>query len=186
MVKNKKAAIELSMSTIVILVLAMTMLILGIVLVNKIFGGATNNVDTMNQKVKDQISKLFAEDTKLVINLPNGIAKMTPGEDFGISFGVRNKASTQEFKWTVKINDEDIKAKCGISKEDTIMKWITGGRTGKTDIVSGDQYEDIIRFNVPEGAINDISKCVIRFKLVVEQEDGSAYATAPFDVSFVK
>src|SRR3990167_4325944 len=53
---NKKAALELSIGTIVILVLAMSMLILGLVLVRTIFTGAKYNVETMNDKVRDQIN----------------------------------------------------------------------------------------------------------------------------------
>ncbi|MEK6953289.1 MAG: hypothetical protein AABX29_09845, partial [Nanoarchaeota archaeon] len=48
--KNKKAALELSIGTIVILVLAMSMLILGLILIRTIFTGAKYNVETMNKK----------------------------------------------------------------------------------------------------------------------------------------
>ena len=59
MLEGKKGAIELSIGTIVIVVLAMSMLILGLVLVRTIFAGATYNVQQMNDKVKDQINQLF-------------------------------------------------------------------------------------------------------------------------------
>lgn len=182
---NKKAAIELSMSTIVILVLAMSMLILGLVLIRTIFTGATGNVQTMNEKVKAEIARLFEEDQRAVLHLPDRIAKMKQGESFGVGFGIQNKIQTQKFSWEVKLKDEDIKAKCGISKEDTITKWMVGGRKGSASIASGQKYIDVIRFNVPEGAVNDVSKCVIRFQLEIKQEDGSPYATEPFDVQIL-
>ena len=53
MVLNKKAAMELSIGTIVIIVLAMSMLILGLVLIKTIFSGAKYNIDTMNDKVRN-------------------------------------------------------------------------------------------------------------------------------------
>ena len=62
--KNKKAAIELSIGTVVIIVLAMTMLIMGVVLVRNIFSGATSSVDTLNDKVKGEITSLFSEETR--------------------------------------------------------------------------------------------------------------------------
>jgi len=178
---RKKAAIELSMSTIVILVLAMSMLILGLVLIRTIFTGATGNVATMNEKVKGEISKLFEEDTRAVINLPNGLASMKQGEQFGVSFGIQNKGQSQIFKWKVIIQDDNVKAKCGTT-DDKVLKWITGGATGKAEIPSGQKYSDIIRFNLPEQAVNDISKCIIRFQLIIQNEDGTPYATNPFDV----
>ena len=45
--KAKKGAMELSIGTIVIIVLAMSMLILGLVLIKTIFVGAKYNVDTI-------------------------------------------------------------------------------------------------------------------------------------------
>ena len=46
-ITGKKGAMELSMGTIVILVLAMSMLILGLVLIRTIFMGAKYNVQTI-------------------------------------------------------------------------------------------------------------------------------------------
>ncbi len=66
--KDKKAAIELSIGTVVIIVLAMSMLILGIVLIRNIFAGASDSVNSLNDKVKGEIAKLFTEkDEKIVI-----------------------------------------------------------------------------------------------------------------------
>ena len=50
---NKKGALELSIGTIVIIVIGMSMLILGLVLVQKIFVGSTNNVDDLNNKIRN-------------------------------------------------------------------------------------------------------------------------------------
>ena len=60
-IKNKKAAIELSIGTVVIIVLAMSMLILGLVLIRNIFTGATESVDQINDNVRSEIIKLFQE-----------------------------------------------------------------------------------------------------------------------------
>ncbi|MEM1535103.1 MAG: hypothetical protein QW199_01165 [Candidatus Pacearchaeota archaeon] len=61
--KNKKAAFEMSITTIVILVIAMIMLILGIMLVRKIMCGGMNIAEETLQGAKSQISKLFSEQT---------------------------------------------------------------------------------------------------------------------------
>lgn len=65
--KNKKAAIELSIGTIVVIVIAMTMLVLGLVLVKNIFSGATESVDSLNEKVMGEISRLFTDETANVV-----------------------------------------------------------------------------------------------------------------------
>ncbi|MDO8459482.1 MAG: hypothetical protein Q7S74_00065 [Nanoarchaeota archaeon] len=68
--QNKKGAIELSIGTVVIIVLAMAMLILGLVLVRSIFKGAIDSVDITNRQVQAQITSLFSkDDTNLAILL---------------------------------------------------------------------------------------------------------------------
>ena len=65
--KSKKAAIELSIGTIVVIVIAMTMLVLGLILVKNIFSGATESVDSLNEKVMGEISKLFTDESANVV-----------------------------------------------------------------------------------------------------------------------
>jgi|TARA_Y100000310_G_scaffold96765_1_gene94511 hypothetical protein len=181
--KNKRAALELSIGTIVILVLAMSMLILGLILIRTIFSGAKFNVETMNKKVEAEINKLFVEDQRAVIYLPNRIALVKQGSDFGLGFGINNIIATQEFSWKIKVpRDDRLSKKCGFSNEDKALDWITTGGTGKVRIGSGQKYTDIVRFNIPEGAISDISTCIIRFQLVIEREDREIFTTESFDV----
>lgn len=91
---RKKAAIELSMGTIVVLVIAMIMLVMGIVLVRTIFVGATASVNELNEKVKGEITKLFSEESsQLVVKLGSDrTARINADtEDFGIAIGARTK-----------------------------------------------------------------------------------------------
>jgi len=179
--KNKRAALELSIGTIVILVLAMSMLILGLILIRTIFSGAKFNVETMNQKVESEINKLFVEDQRAVIYLPNRIAEIKQGDEFGLGFGIQNAVATQKFRWSVTVADDNIRKKCGV-RETEAEAWITTGGTGSVDVSSGQKYTDIVRFNVPEGAVSDISTCIIRYKLEINKEDGTPYTTEPFDI----
>ncbi len=61
--KGKKSAFEMSVTTIVVLVIAMIMLILGIMLVRKIMCGGMNIAEETLSGAKTQISKLFSEQT---------------------------------------------------------------------------------------------------------------------------
>src|SRR3989344_329084 len=88
---KRRGALELSIGTIVIIVLAMSMLILGLVLVRTIFTGAKYNVDQLNKNVEAEINKLFNEQgNKIVFYLPNRQADIKKGTSFGVAFGIRN------------------------------------------------------------------------------------------------
>jgi hypothetical protein len=58
--RGKRGALELSIGTVVIIVLAMSMLILGLVLVKNIFSGAKYNIDQLNDKVTDEINQYLS------------------------------------------------------------------------------------------------------------------------------
>lgn len=179
--QTSRGALELSIGTIVILVLAMSMLILGLVLVRTIFTGAKYNVETMNKKVEAEINKLFVEDQRAVIYLPNRIAEVKQGEQFGLGFGIQNAIATQKFRWQVEIADDNVRKKCGVTDRQA-EEWITTGSSGSVDVASGQKYYDVIRFYIPEAAVNDVSTCIIRYRLVIKQEDGNPYTTESFDV----
>jgi len=176
----KKGAIEMSIGTIVIIVLAMSMLILGMVLVKNIFTGASENVLQMNDKVKDQINKLFVEDKRTVVYLPNQIAKIGQNEDWGIAFGIKNlargTAEVGRFHYEVTVSDPDVRTKCEVGERD-IESWIKTGRADDMTITPGQSYFGIVRFLIPENA----PLCTVRFHVDVTM-DNQPYATDFFDV----
>ena len=178
--RGKSGAIELSIGTIVIIVLAMSMLILGLVLIKNIFSGSTTNILQMNDKVKDEINKLFVEDKRTVVYLPNQIAKIGQNEDWGVAFGIKNlakgTADIGKFSYEVTVSDPDVRQKCGISERD-IESWIKTGRADQMSIAPGQNYYGIVRFMISENA----PLCTIRFHIDVKM-DGQAYATDFFDV----
>lgn len=178
--KSKRGAIEMSVGTIVIIVLSMSMLILGMVLVKNIFSGASNNVLAMNDGVKNEINKLFTEDKRTVVYLPNQIAKIKQNEDWGVAFGIKNlakgTAEAGRFHYEVTVSDPDVRQKCGIGERD-IESWIKTGRADDAVIAPGQSYFGIVRFLIPENA----PLCTVRFHIDVTK-DNAAYATEFFDV----
>jgi hypothetical protein len=177
---GKSGAIELSIGTIVIIVLAMSMLILGLVLVQSIFSGATYNVEQMNNKVRDEINKLFVEDKKIVVYLPNQIAEIEQSEEWGIAFAIKNlaqgTAQAGRFNYETIVSDPDLRTKCGVGELD-VEKWITTGRADVITIGPGDTYYGVTRFFIPENA----PLCTVRFHITVTL-DNQPYATEFFDV----
>ena len=59
---NKKAALEMSVGTIVVIVLAVTLLVLGVIFVNRIFSSASGIIDLTDQQLRDEVQKLFSEE----------------------------------------------------------------------------------------------------------------------------
>jgi len=111
--KNKKAALELSIGTIVIIVIAMTMLILGLVLVKNIFTGATANVKELDEKIKKEITQLFTEEeADIVVRLGSEqTARIKQGTDsFNIPIGARtldgSNTDRNRLKYKLTLDDE--------------------------------------------------------------------------------
>ena len=95
--KNKKAAIELSIGTVVIIVLAMTMLIMGIVLVTNIFQGATDLADVTSANTREQLIALFSEeDSNVAIQAGSNrvVQAKSGGDTRNINLGARKNPSS--------------------------------------------------------------------------------------------
>jgi len=184
---NKKAAMELSMSTIVILVLAMSMLILGLVLVKSIFTGAKYNVDTMNTKVQNEINKLFVEDEKMVIYLANKKLDIKQGEDWGVAFAIKNLIpnvmGSNKFKYEVEVNMDSVELKnsCGGLSIKEAESYIKAGKSSSMSLNPGETGYDIIRFSIPEGA----PLCFIRYSISAKDPitPSSDYVSRNFDIN---
>ena len=157
--KNKKGAMELSMSTIVILVLAMTMLILGLVLVRSIFKGATGSVNDINEKVKGEIASLFVDETsKIIVNLGADRVAKIPADtaNFGISFAAKtidgSSVIPKRMKYKLSLDDtsrvnciKDIGRK---PTEELFQQSI--GTNIEFDEFEGDTAFSIVQVSIPE------------------------------------
>ena len=155
---KRRGAMELSVGTIVVLVLAMTMLIMGIVLVRGIFKGAKYNIDILDQKVRGEINKLFTEESSLIIYLANNLAEAEQGESFGAAFGFKNleTGTTQAgtFSYDVIIaNPEGVKSRCGVESS-VIEGYIVEGKTeGEIPVRPGEVGFGLVRFSKLKGDI---------------------------------
>jgi len=182
MMKQKKAAMEMSVGTIVVIVLAVTMLILGLVLIKSIFSSGQNIVQMTDEQLKEEINKLFSEDYKLAIYPSTRRIDIKQDELNGVGVIIKNllpgSAGDKKFSYVVKVSDLDIKEKCGISEEEA-ESWITTGREEENiPITSGDSSAQKVLFNIPAGS----PLCTIRYRVNVEA-DGDSYATDFFDVT---
>jgi len=173
---GKKGQMQMSVGTIVTIVLLMTVLILGLILVRTIFSGAVNNINSIDQVVKEEINKLFAEDDsrKIVVYPSTRKIFLEKGNDegAGFAFAIRNVETTEgEFSYTVSVNDPNIRNNCNINVQEA-EKWIVLGGSGKITIPPGTIMLDpeLVIFEIPDNA----PPCWIRYGINVKL-DGQQY-----------
>ncbi len=152
--RNRSAAMEMSVGTIVTIVLLMTVLILGLVLVRSIFSSSVTSVNEIDKAVKEEINKLFAADSskKLVIYPATRKISIKKGETGkGFALAIRN-VDTQEAKFAY-----EVKAKqnnCGISNAEADRFLSLGQKDGNIIIPPGNIMEEpnLVTFNIPDNA----------------------------------
>lgn len=171
--KNKRAAMEMSVGTIVTIVLLMTVLILGLVLVRTIFKSSTDNIDEIDEAVKNEIKKLFSEDNskKVVIYPSSREISMEKGESGGFGFSIRNNGMTEEtFTYTVSSNEIISTCQMDLASADLLLSL---GKTGTVTLPSGDSLEQpiLVKFVIPESA----PLCLIRYNLEILDSSGGLY-----------
>jgi hypothetical protein len=180
--KNRRGAMEMSVGTIVTIVLLMTVLILGLVLVRTIFKGATENIGSIDTAVKNEINKLFSEDNtkKIVIYPSTQEITIGKGEEGGFRFSIRNNLQTEgTFSYTVKFIEKD--PNCQMTDAQASSLIVLGSKSSNIKIPSGSALDNpvLVKFSVPETA----SICSIRYGIDVT-ESGKAYLpTVTVDVN---
>jgi len=144
----KKGAIELSIGTIVIIVLAMTMLILGMVLVRSIMCGAIGLTGDINSKVSGEINKLFDASGSEVACIGAGTEPITmvPGKTNTIYCSIK---ANQQAEYQIKVKS----IRGDILKESEIRKWIVGDDFYKRTVApNDDDPKKFLRLNIPNNA----------------------------------
>jgi hypothetical protein len=163
--RGKKAAIEMSIGTIVVIVLAMSMLILGMVLVKNIFGGATDIATMTTDQVKNQVAQMFGDQKDLVIYPDTRHIEVEVGEVSGFGLGIKNVDGLTggKFSYEVIVSDPDIQSKCGVSESEA-LGWITTGRAEKDiNLAPGDFTSGKVLLSVPVGT----NFCTFRYRINV-------------------
>jgi hypothetical protein len=107
---NKKGAIELSITTVIIIVIGVTLLILGLVLVRNIFSGATKTVDVLNDKTLATMAQLFTDETdNVIIKLgSDGTVSIAPGDSTNVVVMARTpdgeQVTSSRLKYTLTLD----------------------------------------------------------------------------------
>lgn len=158
--KSKKAAMEMSVGTIVTIVLLMAVLILGLVFVKKIMCSGIVLTDQIDTKVQNEINNLFGEDEFGVICMgeKGDEVKLGDGGRRQI-FCVINVKESTEYNLKVK----EVKSLKGASTS-TVQKWILDDGW-KGSVSSGRDTKTVLLLDVPDD-VDDTS-----LKIEVEEEN---------------
>lgn len=164
--KNKKAAMEMSVGTIVTIVLLMSVLVLGIFLVQKIFSSSRSAIDLTDQQLQSEIQKLFSnEDTKLVIYPTSESITLKPGKDGQIGLGIRNIADNVNAGTSFFYKVDPQESDCGITPGQ-LESWIRLGKSRSgIPVPIGEMEMSRITFKIPEGT----PKCLAEFRIEVNR-----------------
>lgn len=175
--KSKRAAMEMSVGTIVTIVLSVTVLVLGLVLVRQIFSTGTGAINGIDAEVQNQIQKLFDEEGSRLAMFPaSRRVSLDQGDsDKGFAFAINNKDSTSS-AFTYEVTASDIGNCEGLTTEDA-SSWVLGGSGETGTIRSGDVFgPHLVTFTIPETA----PLCTIEYMINVERSSGEVYRNLNF------
>lgn len=171
-IRNKKAAMEMSVGTIVTIVLLMGVLVLGIFLIQKIFRTGTSAIDEVDRAIQSEINKLFASEGKpLVIYPTSREIIIKKGDDpKGFAFSVKNEDGLNSHTFTYTVSAQDI-TRCGTLTKAQADSFLLGG-TGSFSLGPGAQLTNamMVKFIIPKTALS----CPIVYALDIKS-DGVPY-----------
>lgn len=176
---NKRAAMELSISTIVVIVLAMSMLILGLVLVKNIFNSGTGAVDALNAQTIGAINKMFGEEKRVVVYPESGTIKIKQGKTEGFVIGIKNKlsgSSATSLKFAYLVTPVDYE-ECDSTEEEILALFSGKDWKGEDLSVSTEEPSSFqVFFDPKEGD----PLCSVKFRIDVTYDNGKIYGTSLF------
>lgn len=189
--KSRKGAMEMSVGTIVTIVLLMSVLVLGIFLVQKIFTTGSESIDIIDDQVKGEIMDLFGSSGKnIVIALgTKNTAKIKQGtENFGIpiAFSPTDPAAwTSGCTYSITINNQP--RYClnqGWSVSEITRDIKTGVTRVEFDEIDKLNGYALIKIDIPE----TVAPCLQRFGVNVECSGGHSDENirGSFDIEIIK
>lgn len=191
---SKKGAMELSISTVVVIVLGIFMLILGIVLIGNIGRNVTKSVDDIDIMTNQKLSELFGESQgNIAVSLgPQSTAKIEAGTD---SFGIALRATTADgsavtrarlnYKLTLdKSSSKNCASSAYLGEQRTRALFITALDTNlQFDKYDGANAYSLIQLKIPKGTATCSQKVLID---VLDTETNQPLGGSSFIIEIVK
>ena len=174
---NRQGALELSICTIVVIVIGMSMLILGLVLVRTIFSGSTKSIEDLNDQVQSEILDLFDDDSgNLIVKLGSvDTAKVKPGNRFNVAIGAQhpdgNAVTRETLQYRVELSeDSDENCLRLLGRQRTEDLFITRVNSwNEFDKYSGSNAFALIEISVPKGTARCTQKVNVDMRVAGSQ-----------------
>lgn len=169
----KKRGMELTISTLVVIILALFMLVMGTVLVKKMYCAALTGVNSASELTEQEIQNLFSDQGNNVVvkKLENKVSK---GTYHGVGFVVKNIGSSSTgFNYRITVVDL---GDCHITKQ-SAENYIITKKSATFNVASGGTYSDVVEFNIPKEA----PLCSLKYQIEVNK-DGEFYDSTRFQV----
>jgi hypothetical protein len=191
MKNNKKAAMEMSVGTIVTIVLLMSVLVLGLVMVRNIFSGGTDLTSRINQKSLSEVDKIFEDTDSTLAFVPSDrqVSIKQGNNKDGFAFLVNNQnVRPTRFRYKIYIDPQfnlNVQCEGGVTHKEA-ESWLGGYISGNIPQVppsSRMENPEMIRLNIPKTA----PKCTIPYtvEVVNVEEEGRVYGSGKVLVSII-
>lgn len=183
LLKNKKGAFELSMTTVVVIVLAMVMLVLGLTLVRKIMTMGTGIIDITDAGVRSKLNKVLGEEGRdITIGLPDKTATSSPGGGlFNAPLVVNTEAMDVEpadLRYKVEVTEI---GDCGKEKAEDYFKIPVDEDLEFDEWEAGVAYASI-QMQVPKGA----KLCSQKVSVLVNDAAGTNLGKTSYTLNVAK
>ena len=169
------------MGTMVTIVLLVIVLILGGYFISKVFTSSTENIDSIDQSIKNEINKLFVQDNdkKVVIYPATRKIVIEKGKDnLGFGLSIRN-VNSEEGTFSYEITAED--SSCDMNLADAENLITLGRERTNIKLPAGTIMDDpiFVRFDIPDTT----PPCQIRYSVNLYEgsKNGPLYGS-PVDV----
>lgn len=154
---SKKGAMELSMNTIVIVIISLVILGSGITLLYKFIGGAEDIKSKLDERTDDELERLLVDQGKQVA-LPLHIANVERGDSHVFGIGILNTDDNLEtfhlevsLSKVINLQEEDITTSDEVQKE-APETWLLYNDQ-EFNIKESQHYKEEIVVNIPEEAL---------------------------------
>jgi len=172
--QSKKAAMEMSVGTIVTIVLLMSVLILGFFIVQKIFGTAKGAIDMTEQQLYEQINQLYSsdEDQRVMVFPQTGELTIKKKKSDAFGWGIYNDHSDEE-SFSSQVSVAEIGTGCTMTETQAENLISTGASRSDIRVASGSRltHPKKIVFVIPDTA----KICQITYTLEVTDKEGAIY-----------
>lgn len=182
--KQKKAAMEMTIGTMVTIVLLVAVLVMVLFFITKITQSGTSAIEGIDSAVKGEINKLFAKDStqKIMVYPETKKINIKKGEDsLGFGFSIRNLEESGSFSY--EISAVEIEEKCDMTLSEADALIALGKKRSGILITSASILEDpiFVRFSIPD----DSPACMISYAINVEK-DGKIYGSSVYVDLFIE